>query len=83
MKLLDDLPQIVPIEMGVYLCCSNRFMPKHFLNGAEIGASLDQVCGKGMSECVRTDRFIQSDLFGEVFNYRKDHDAGKLPAVPV
>ena len=41
MELLDDLTQIITIEVSIDLCCRNRFMPKHLLNGSQVRATFN------------------------------------------
>lgn len=41
-------------DMGVDHCCANVFVAKKFLDGADIIASLKQMCGKRVAEGVAT-----------------------------
>jgi hypothetical protein len=36
MCLVVDLRQVLKVEVGVYLCCSNIGVPQQFLNGAKV-----------------------------------------------
>ena len=75
MKLHDSAAEEVSIEVGVYLGGGDGGMTEHFLNGAEVGAAFDEVCGKGVSEGVRTDGLFQPYFGGTFFDDIKHHDA--------
>jgi hypothetical protein len=55
-KLSVNLLESMTLHMRVDLGRSNIGVPQHRLNGSEIGASLEQMRGKRMSEHVRRDR---------------------------
>src|SRR5581483_7864170 len=59
-------------------------MSEHFLNRAEIGASLEQVGGEGMPEEVGVDAFrLQAGLPGEAAQDQEDAGAGERATLGV
>ena len=46
MKLPHNLTQVIPIEVGIDFCCSDRLMAEHFLHCPQIGASFYEVGGE-------------------------------------
>ena len=50
MKLVQRIPQVFPVQVGVNFCGGNAFMPQHFLHGPQVGAAFYQVRSKGMPE---------------------------------
>ena len=51
-------------------------MSEHFLYGAQIGAALEKMRGKGMTEGVRTDVFLYAALAAEFLYDVEYHCAG-------
>lgn len=52
-------------QMGIYLGSTQAAMAKQFLNAAQVSALVEHVSGKGVSQRMRTDRWVQSGL-GEI-----------------
>ena len=50
MKSLVNLFEMPVSNMGINLGCPDAFMAEHFLNGADIGTTYQQVRGKGMPQ---------------------------------
>lgn len=75
---MQSLPQVIRIQVSIDFGSSYRFMSQHILDGFEVGASFDQVSGKGMSEGVRADGFLNPGCSGKVFDQLKHHDPGEL-----
>jgi hypothetical protein len=53
--LLDKSPQPLLDHMSVDLRCRDVGMAEKLLNGAQIGAALQQMTGKGMAKHMRRD----------------------------
>ena len=51
----DGISQKFPVEMRIDLSGKDGFMSQHFLHCAKVSAPVNQLCGKRMAECVRTD----------------------------
>ena len=47
-------------DMGVNHRCGKIVVSEQLLNGADVGAALEQVCGKGMTKSVGTDLLCQA-----------------------
>src|SRR5687768_941378 len=69
--------------MGIDLCGSDRFMTQHFLHGSEICSSLNQMCRKGMPECMRRYFLFDPGLFRECLDDIEHHDAAELASTTV
>ena len=54
----------------------DALMSEHFLYGAQIGAALEKMRGKGMTEGVRTDVFLYAALAAEFLYDVEYHCAG-------
>src|SRR5436853_447741 len=50
-----DLAQLCGIDMRIALRRGQLDVPEQLLNRPEIGATLEQVCGKRVAQCVRAD----------------------------
>lgn len=75
MKSIDRLAQVISIEMRVDLRGGNGCMAKHLLHCTKIGATFDEVGGKGMSKAVWRYRLGDTGIGGGVFDDVEDHDA--------
>ena len=53
-------------------------MAEHLLHGAQVGATFDQVGGKGMAQGVRTDRFPDACLLRKAFYDIEHHNPCQL-----
>ena len=53
MILFVHLAQILAIDVRVNLGRGNIDVPEHFLDRAQVGAALQQMCGEGMAEGMR------------------------------
>src|SRR5687768_11283220 len=80
MKPDDGRPQEIAVEMCVYLCSGDAFMPEHFLYCTQICSSFDQVCGERVAKGMRTDGFFQIYFSRQSFNNCKNHDPRKFCA---
>src|SRR5687768_5919219 len=58
-------------------------MSEHFLDGPQIGASLNKMRCKAVPESVRADRLLQTNNVSEIFNDSEHHNPGELPTVAV
>src|SRR5262245_55668342 len=54
MRLVVDFQHVIRTDMGIFLRCRKLLMAEQFLNGPQVGAVIQQVRGKGMSQRVRT-----------------------------
>src|SRR5207237_10278459 len=52
-------PEVVPVYVGVELCGREVRVPEHFLHGAQVGASLEQVRGERVAQRVGRDALRQ------------------------
>jgi len=59
----DLLAQKITVYMRINLGGRNFLMPQQLLDHTDIGTSLQQVCGKGVSEHMRTDFLFYSHRF--------------------
>ena len=64
------------VDMYVDFGGGDALMSEHFLYGAQIGAALEKMRGKGMTEGVRTDVFPEAALAAEFLNELEYHCAG-------
>lgn len=62
MKRLVDFFELLIRHMGINLCRGDGRMPEHFLNGANVGATLDEIGRKRMAQSVRMNVFHDSGL---------------------
>jgi hypothetical protein len=81
--LHNRTPEVFAIKMGVNLCGRDGFVAKHFLYGTKISTSFHKMRGKGMTEGMRTDGFLQAGFQGKFFDNSEDHHTGEpgSPAV--
>ena len=56
-------------NVRIPLRCSDILMPKKFLNITNIRSIFNEVCGKRMSERVKSSRFLNSRFFKAFFKY--------------
>ena len=77
------LPQELPVEVGVYLGGRDTFVPQHLLDGPQVGPSLEQVGGKGMTQGMGAHFLADIALFAGPFHDIKHHDPGHFGAPPV
>ena len=64
----------------VELCRGEIGVAEHFLNGSEVGASLEQVSGEGMPEDVRVDAGgVEPRHFGQTAEDQEGTGAGERP----
>ena len=77
--MLDDFTtQSASVDMGINLGRTDTFMSQHALNGAEIGASFQQVGGERMAESMWTDILGEPDGFAQHFDDVENHDSGDV-----
>ena len=62
MKLLDNLSQIIPVQVGIDLSCGNGFVAQHFLNSTKVGSSFYLMGRERMAEGMRTDILIEANV---------------------
>lgn len=64
--------------MGVDLGGSDAFVSQHFLDGAQVGATFDEVRGKTVPEGVRADVFLEPYTLDLFFDDEKYHHAAEF-----
>ena len=47
--------EVVEVEVGVFLCCRERFVSEQFLYASEVGAHFQQMSGEGVSDGMGAD----------------------------
>ena len=70
-------------DVGVDFRCAHAGVTEHLLDGQEVGAAFQEMCGEAVAEGVRTDGLGDAVLFGEVFHDEEDHLAGEACATAV
>ena len=64
--VVDDLgTQPLGVDVGIYLGGAYVFVAEHALYDTQVGAALEQVGGKGVTESVRADGLLDSCLLGQ------------------
>ena len=67
------LAQSLPVDMHIDFGGNDTFVAEHLLNGTQVGAVLQQVCGKGMAQSVRAHRFANTRHFCQLLNDVEHH----------
>jgi len=80
MEPLQCIPQVIPVQMGIYFRGGDAFVAEHFLYGAEVGAAFHEMGGKGVAEGVGRDAFGDARFLCQVFDDIEDHDPAKALA---
>ena len=75
MVLYNLATEHLTVDVGVNFRGGNAFMAQHALDGAQVGAAFQQMSGKRMPECMRTDVFGDACLFGQLLDEVENHDA--------
>ena len=65
-KLGNDLPQKIPVEVGIDFGGGDAGVAQHFLHGAQVGPAFYEVRGEGVAQRVRADGFAQAGLLGQL-----------------
>ena len=76
MAVCHFLSKARAVDMHVDFGGGDALMSEHFLYGAQIGAALEKMRGKGMTEGVRTDVFLYAALAAEFLYDVEYHCAG-------
>lgn len=71
--LLQCLAEMTVVEMGVYLGCEDIFVAEKFLHLTNVGTSLQQMCGIGVSEGVRADFLGYACALGRLLYDGENH----------
>ena len=71
------------VEVGIDLRCVDTFVAEHGLNGAQIGASFEQMGGKGVAQRVGRDGLVDSCIGGEHLQHVEHCDAREVLPAPV
>ena len=83
MEFGNYLPQIIPIQMSVYLGCRNGLMTKHLLNGSKVRPTFNQMCRERMAKGMRTYIFVDTRSFCQVFDDCENHYSCELSATAI
>lgn len=75
MVLHDFVAQAGGVGVEINLCGADRLMAQHGLDGAEVGAALQQRGGKRMAEGVGTHRLMDPRFFHQLFQEMEHHDS--------
>ena len=70
--------QTVCIDVGVYLCSANIFVPEHALDHPQVGPALEQMSCKGVTQSVRADAFLDTRHLCQLSDDVEEGDARKL-----
>ena len=81
--MLVCIKQALGTDVGVDLSCRQAFVTEQFLYGAQIGASVEQVRGKGMAKRVRSGQFVQSGEREILFQHSRHAARGQSGAESV
>ena len=68
--------------MCIYLGGGNFLMYQHALDGPQVGSAFKQMGGKGVTESMRTYRFVNSRHGGKILYNIEHHDSGQRAAAP-
>jgi hypothetical protein len=78
MELVQYLSEVIPVEVGVDLGGGDAFVSEHFLDGAQVGTTFDEMSSKTMPEGMRADVFLEPDAFDLFLNDEKYHHAAEF-----
>ena len=76
MILHNSTAQEIPVQVRIDLRSGDRGVSQHLLYSPEVCTALYQVCGKGMSESMRTDGFFEADSSSTGLDNVENHHAG-------
>lgn len=71
------------VEVKIELGSGYRLMAEHLLDGAQIRASLEEMCGEGVAQRVRTYGFLNAGGGRQVADYIEHHHPRQGRAAPV
>lgn len=77
MAFLVGLQQLIHIEVRVLLGCGEAAVAQELLDPPEVGARIQQVCGKGVAKCVRRDPFLDGGSIQIILQHLPDPGFGK------
>ena len=77
------LKQGLSVDVSVDFGRRNRLVSKHFLNNPKVGAALNEMRCKRMTESVRRNILFYSSRLAGLLYYCKNHCSGKFFAVAV
>jgi len=63
-----DFFELPVCHVGIDLRRGHRRVAEHFLNGADVGAILDEVGSERMAKCMRMDVFHNAGFQGVIFH---------------
>lgn len=79
----DLLAEELDVEVGVYLGGDDALVTEHLLDGAEAGATFQEVGSKRVTKGVRRDGFGDACRLSELFDHGEDHDTSQLGSAAV
>lgn len=83
MMIYDFIAQTGSVDVCVDFGSGNLFVSQHALDGTQIGSSLKQMRGEGVTESVRTDGFPNSGKTDILPDYVENHNAAQRFACAV
>ena len=69
--------------MGIDFRRAHAGMAEHLLDGKQVGAAFQEMCGKAMPKGVWADGFCDAISLGKVFHDKKNHLSGEACAAAV
>lgn len=69
----DFLTQCGAVDVYVDLGGLYALVAKHLLDGSQVGATFEQVCGEGMSQCVWTHRLLDASQLTQLLDDVENH----------
>src|SRR3982750_3157784 len=76
-----DAPKILAVDVRVDLCSRDVGMPKHFLDRAQICATLQEMRGERVAECMGRDVLLDSRTLDVLLkNLPRSHAGERLSA---
>src|SRR5260370_36654425 len=81
MRLVDFFQALLD-HVSVNLCCRNISVPQHELNGAQIRSPFQQMCGKAVTEFMRSEASAQTQLDSVIVQDLPDRDSAEPAAGP-
>ena len=69
--------------MRIDFCRAHAGMAEHLLDGKQVGAAFQEMCGKAMPKGVWADGFCDAISLGKVFHDKKNHLSGEACAATV
>lgn len=79
----DFVAQTRGVDVQIYLGGCYRLMAEHLLNGAQVGATFEQMCGETVAQGMWRHVFIDAGRGGQLLDNLENHDARQAAAEAV